>query len=120
MFTTVGSTNNWRGIVSRRSDRKLIVLALAPFKHAFPSNFGYRCCLWKLNCFFSGIFFFILHTDLIFLPVEGPWITNVEKSNLSWQMFSLQGQILILHWPTSVLSEIKYVQFSDDTPPQVS
>lgn len=47
-------------------------------------------------------------------------MTNVEKSNLNWQILSLHGQIFIRHCPTSRPLDWKCVQFSEETPPHDS
>jgi hypothetical protein len=52
------------------------------------------------------------------VEVDGPVVTNVLKSSLSWQMLELHLQMDTWHVPDSVPVDSKYVQFCEELPPQ--
>jgi len=43
--------------------------------------------------------------EVVMVVVEGPLMTKVEKSSLSWQIFELHGQISMRQRPLSPLDE---------------
>ena len=65
----------------------------------------------------KGIPWIDLATDTI--EVEGWAILNVIKSNLSWHISDVIGQIFALHAPLSDPVDWKYVEFSELCSPQL-
>ena len=56
---------------------------------------------------------------IVTVEVEGSAILNVIKSNLSWHISDVIGQIFALHAPLSDPVDWKYVEFSELCSPQL-